>query len=509
MAGSFAYDDVPYDTEANADTHPSSMATLARLAGLTAAPPSSARVLEIGCGNGDNLLAAAAYLPDGRFVGFDLAKAAVAAGTEAARASCADNVRLFSADIRDVRAGGIPEERPGSFDYVVAHGMYSWIPRDVREDLLAVMRDALAPHGVAFLSVNALPGWELRRALRELARDVTRSIDDPAAKVGEALRLIDELGRTGKDAPGFLGALSAAAREYVAHVERATPPHAPFSRYVFHDLLADINEPFSVAELSAHLARAGLRIVCETPLRPTRGSPSFTDLADDLARSGLPFLQVLVQRDDAPAARSPAADAVMGLQLWADFAHVSPGAYRTTTGALVRPVGEEGLARAIRHAPGFVPVRDLVSDDDARAALGRQLFEGLCEGVLTLVTERPACTTEMSDRPRVPTYVRVRAASAALRRSPQAVLTNALHRSFVVPWSELAIVGLLDGAHTPLEIAAEATSAASGLPSSIAGPLAGSTERERERFVATVIDRFRRHAFLVESSTTPARGSAR
>ena len=59
MATSFAYDDVPYDTEANADTHPSSIATLAHLSGLAAAPPSTARVLEIGCGNGENLIAAA------------------------------------------------------------------------------------------------------------------------------------------------------------------------------------------------------------------------------------------------------------------------------------------------------------------------------------------------------------------------------------------------------------------------------------------------------------------
>ncbi|MDB4936974.1 MAG: Regulatory domain of a methyltransferase-containing protein, partial [Labilithrix sp.] len=55
MTERFAYDEVPYDTEANTEAHPRSMATLARLFGRTAAPPSRARVLEIGCGDGEHM----------------------------------------------------------------------------------------------------------------------------------------------------------------------------------------------------------------------------------------------------------------------------------------------------------------------------------------------------------------------------------------------------------------------------------------------------------------------
>jgi len=81
----FAYDDVLYDSEANPSAHPSSIATLACLAGLPGASPASARVLEIGCGNGANLLAAATYLPDARFTGLDLSSRAIAAGDERSR----------------------------------------------------------------------------------------------------------------------------------------------------------------------------------------------------------------------------------------------------------------------------------------------------------------------------------------------------------------------------------------------------------------------------------------
>jgi SAM-dependent methyltransferase len=497
VAAPFVYDEVPYDTEANAETHPACMATLARMCGRSPASPRTARVLEIGCGNGENLIAAATWLPQARFVGFDLASSAVAAGAAAASASGLSNIELFAADIRDVRRRGLPGGETGSFDYVVAHGMYSWVPEDVRADLLGVLRDALAPGGVGFVSVNALPGWELRRALRELALDATTSLDDPAAKVKEALRLVAEIGRASEDAGGFFGALSAAAREYEEHVARATPPEAPYSRYVFHDLLAECNEPFSVTELERRLAEAGLRVVCETPLRPARAKQSFEGLAADMARTGTPFLQVLVERDDAAAPEDAAPRADADLFFWADLTPAPGGGYRTTTGALVRPVGEAGLARAVAHAPGFVRVRDLEDDDDARGRLARQLFEGFCEGVFTLAVEPPPCASSRGDRPRTAGHVLARAADAVARRAASAVVTNALHRSFRVPWSELVVLRALDGAHTVDEIVAAATAEARSGPASLAGPLAASA-KDAERHVTTVLDRLRRHLFLLE-----------
>jgi SAM-dependent methyltransferase len=512
VAESFVYDDVPYDTEANAETHPSSLATLARLCGLHGSAPSTSSILEIGCGNGENLIAAATYLPRARFVGFDLAESAVAAGIEAARRSSTTNVELFAADIRDICTERGRTAAAGSFDYVVAHGMYSWVPENVRQDLLTSMRDALAPNGIGFISLNVLPGWELRRALRELTRDATREISEPAEKVAEAQRLIGEIGRAGKDAAGFFGALSAAAREYADHVTRATPVEAPFSRYVFHDLLAEHNDPFSLGELCERLGRSGLRVVCETPLRVGRanqlgdvlsdardaGLPErLAGLARDLARSGAPFLQVLVTRDDAPMPHEPSADAVADLVFWADLSRVSVDTYRTTTGAVVRPVPASALWRAARYAPGFVSVRELADRDAAISDTAGQLFLGFCEGVFTLVTEPPRCATS-AERPCVAEHVRVRAASACSRGAPSAVLTNALHRAFRVPWSELAVARLLDGAHPPAAIAEAAEAAARTVAPALAGPLAGAPRRDVERHVATVIDRFARHLFLVE-----------
>lgn len=479
----FAYDAVPYDTEANPEAHPRSMATLARLfRGGEPAAPSTARVLEIGCGDGEHMLAAASYLPRARFVGFDLAADAIARGAETARALGMENVELLHRDVCEVRRRGVREAGTSGengtgalFDYVIAHGVYSWVPEVVRRDVLAVMRSALAPSGVGFVSVNASPGWELRRSLRILMREAAAAAEEPAEKVRLALQLVDDLGAAGGD--GFAGVLARAAREYHEHVQHATPPDAAFSRYVFHDLLAECNDPFSIEQLEARLHAEGLAIICETPLRAARGRADFPGLAAAMAASGSPFLQVLVRRDDAPSGNTtPSLEAIRSMHLWADLAPAPGGTYRTTTGAALRASGDLGLAKAARSAPGFVPVKELATDDDMLAKLERDLFSSMCDGVLSIATE-PANIAQASAAPRVSPHVRLRAREAAERGAAHAVLTSALHRSFRVPLVELEVVRELDGRHDVAQIAA-------------------STGRSIAE-VETVIDRFSRHGFFV------------
>lgn len=480
MTARFAYDEVPYDTEANSEAHPRAMATLARLFGIDAAAPSTARVLEIGCGDGEHMIAAASYLPRARFVGFDLAADAVARGIEIARQAGADNVALLHRDVRDVRASGLEAPNARPFDYVVAHGVYSWVPEAIRGDVLAVIRDALAPTGVAFLSVNASPGWELRRALRVLMREAAADAEDPAERVRLALGLVDELATSKGD--GFVRVLARAAGEYRAHVVQATPPDVPFSRYVFHDLLAECNDPFSATELAARLRHAGLRIVCETPLARARAQPSSAwDLSAEMATSGTPFLQVLVCRDDATVADVPALDTIRAMHLWADLAPAGAGTYRTTAGAMLRAAGDTPLARAARSAPGFVAVSTLADGEGELSDLERDLFVAFCHGLLAIASE-PAAIGGVTSAPRVAPHVRLHARAAAARGAKSAVLTSALHRSFRVPRAELAVVAELDGTTEAATIAARLA------------PHHGAGARKH---VEKVLDRFARYGFLL------------
>ncbi|MFM8930594.1 MAG: hypothetical protein ACKOS8_01795, partial [Gemmataceae bacterium] len=58
-----SYDDVPYISRAFIQTHPQRLAFIARLFGMNPTPPSNARVLELGCASGGNLIPLAIRYP--------------------------------------------------------------------------------------------------------------------------------------------------------------------------------------------------------------------------------------------------------------------------------------------------------------------------------------------------------------------------------------------------------------------------------------------------------------
>lgn len=393
----------------------------------------------------------------------------------------------------------------GSFDYVVAHGVYSWVPEALRADVLRVIRDALAPNGVGFLSFNALPGWELRRALRALMRQASSAHDDPRAKVEAALAAVATLVQAGdaSGAPAFTSVLAGAAREYLDHVARATPPDAPFSRYVFHDLLAEYNDPFSIDDMMERADRADLAVLCDTP-----GARPPTEIRATMRESGSPFLQVLLVRAGTRPTPAGSAEAIGAMHLWADLTPAGVGRFATTSGAVLSAGPESALARAATHAPSFVPMRALADDDATRAALASDLLAAVRDGTLTVASEPIALVTERASEggglPAVSPHVRARASEAVARGAASAVVTSALHRSFRVPWDELVIVRDLDGTTTlaELEVRLDATlrsAPAARIPASVTT----ATDRARavREHLLRVLSRFARHGFFVERAS--------
>src|SRR5690349_5278176 len=148
-----AYDETPYVSIAFPETHPDKLCAMARLFGLEAPDPARARVLELGCGDGTNLLPMAQHAPDARFLGIDLSARHVASGQAAIIACGLSNAEIRQQDVLDFGAS------EGKFDYIIAHGIFSWVPDHVRSQLLAIFRDNLSENGVAFVSYNAFPGW--------------------------------------------------------------------------------------------------------------------------------------------------------------------------------------------------------------------------------------------------------------------------------------------------------------------------------------------------------------
>ena len=239
------YDALRYWTRPMAQAHPDRLATVATLLGL--APPSVARcrVLEIGCGDGGNLVPMAYTLPGSRFVGIDLASSAIARGAELIEALGLTNVELHCMDLMDVTPA------LGTFDYVIAHGVYSWVPAPVRDRLLEICRAHLDPDGIAYVSYNTYPGWHLRDAARRVLRFHVEGTADP----GELIAQARALARFLAESPGLPDARP------LQDELRSLLERSPSS--LFHDDLAPVNDPVYFHEFVEHAQRHRLQFLAE------------------------------------------------------------------------------------------------------------------------------------------------------------------------------------------------------------------------------------------------------
>ncbi len=247
-----AYERLAYPGYSYPATHPARLEALARLFGLRPRPAARGRVLELGCGDGGNLLSLAQALPEASLVGVDAAASAVARGNELARAAGLDNVELRCLDIEALPESG---ELEGSFDYILSHGVYSWIPPRVRVALLASVRLYLEPMGVAYVSYNAYPGSYLRDMARDILGYHVREIEDPERKLAAAQELMQTIVAIEEPSPY--------ARMLREHMERML-------RYsdalLFHDDLAEISTPFYFHEFIEHAAHHKLSFLAEADL---------------------------------------------------------------------------------------------------------------------------------------------------------------------------------------------------------------------------------------------------
>src|SRR3954454_7066997 len=139
MEGSTTYDHVSYPGHPFGETHPDHLAVLGSLLGMTPAPLNSCRVLELGCGEGANLIPMAFDFVQSEFIGVDLSEQTVRRGNDFVLGLGLRNIFLRSCDIMDIG----PEF--GTFDYIIAHGVYSWVPPIVRAKMLAIFRNNLTP----------------------------------------------------------------------------------------------------------------------------------------------------------------------------------------------------------------------------------------------------------------------------------------------------------------------------------------------------------------------------
>ncbi|MEI5663496.1 methyltransferase domain-containing protein [Bosea sp. CCNWLW174] len=242
------YDAVAYPGHAFSQTHPAHLATIAHIHGMTPAPTATMRVLELGCGSGGNLIPMALQCPGAQLVGIDLSGRAIAHAKAEAAELGLGNVSFEQRDIMAVTTG------LGEFDYIIVHGVYSWVPQPVRERILALFGELLAPQGIAYVSYNALPGCRLRDLARDVMLFETREIDDPIEKVRVARAAIRRFAEA-TDAETFYG---------VALRERAKQIEDIPDNVLYHDDLNPGARAFALHEVLAAAEPHGLQFLSET-----------------------------------------------------------------------------------------------------------------------------------------------------------------------------------------------------------------------------------------------------
>ena len=365
------YDAVPYRHGAVSDSHPARVGAIARLLGINAAPPDHCRVLELGCGEGMNLLPLAERFPKSEFVGVDFSAKQIAVAASARAACGIGNARFVCADLRTWK----PE---GAFDYIIAHGVYSWVTAEVRDRLLALCAGALSPDGVAYVSYNTLPGWALPGGVRKILLQEVAGLTSPEAQMARASRVLDSLAECMKDQPG---SYAANLRDTIADMRAKLPG------LLFHDELAAVNDPCTFTEFTTHAAHHGLHYVAEAHYAtmqsahlPATMHAALAPLHADFARTQQ-FMDVLFQRwlRNSLLSRAPVApertiragviaDYALGLRMTVDVDDI-----RLTPGYPMQFKGVHGLVLEARE-----PVEKAVLTVLASSFPERLPFPRLC-----------------------------------------------------------------------------------------------------------------------------------
>jgi len=367
------YDQVSYPGRAYPEAHPDRLFVCARLHGLEPQAVDQCRLLELGCGNGAHLLALATALPDSEFVGIDASERAIAEGMELVRELGLKNLRLEQGDFSTFESSGL------KFDYVVSHGVYSWVPPATQDALLAACRSQLAPHGIAYVSYNTYPGAHARELVREMMLFHAGQLEDPATKVAEGVEFVRFVRSAQQEGSSLAATLD-------SELTRLT--HGS-SEYVFHDDFSEYNVPVYFAGFVEHAAAHRLKFLSEADFSfvedPRTPAPVREQLArysrgDVLAEQqyldftvGTAFRRTLLCHDAAPVSRERVPSRLLGLRVASSLQPKSgvPDVTRRTEesfGEAARGyvVVEEPLAKAAlvvlgRAWPHALPIEDLLA----------------------------------------------------------------------------------------------------------------------------------------------------
>ena len=444
------YDIVPLMSQPIPQAHPGRLAALAVLFGRDPAPIDRCRVLEIGCGDGGNLVSLAQGMPQASLVGLDLSERHIAMARTMAEAVGTDNIVWFEGDIKDFDQ---PDE---SFDYIICRDVFTRVDRETQTAILAKSAALLGPEGILFLGCDALPGGAAAAALGRLLKLHTDHLEAPHEAVQEALAAMDFLVRFGTAGdPGL-------AAQIETEVNRLRDRLAVVGSgaNLYHDHLAGTLEPIYFQDLADRATEAGLDYLAEADLKnmflhglPPEATAALAPIAADPIRltqyaefiRGRRYMNLLLCRKSSSIMRRIDPVRAAGL-LFSESAGAAP--------EMDDPAARAALQVLAQAGPRALPLKEigrgLVEDENHPKLTAAQTAELMTElwkqDLVEAWTGQPGFATHGGDRPEVSPLARWQATQGFRW------LTSRLHKPVLLPPPLPQLAPLMDGTRDMAEL---------------------------------------------------------
>lgn len=249
-----AYDNVPYPNFAHSQTHPTHLYTLSKLFGLTPKPVQQSRVLELGSASGGNLIPMACHFPSTQFIGIDLSSIQINQGVEQIKDLKLKNIELRHQSFENFK------KNEGEFDYIICHGIYSWVTDETRSQILSICKNNLNSNGVACVSYNSYPGWHIVKGIRDLMIWYTKDIDAPQEKLKKSRHILNLLLNTFADKTLPFQTL------YYQEITNILSRMVSMGNYIYHDHFEINNDPFYFYQFMDEVKKHQLNYICDAYL---------------------------------------------------------------------------------------------------------------------------------------------------------------------------------------------------------------------------------------------------
>ena len=250
-----SYDETPYKSKTFYYTQPGRQQMVLKLLGFATPNLEKARVLEIGCSFGGNIIPFALENPKAEVVGIDLSSVQIEEGNKIINFLGLENIKLIHQNVLEF------DEKLGKFDYIICHGVFSWVNEEVQRGILNVIKNHLSENGSAVLSYNTYPGWKNF----EVVRDVMLFRDEMLKNRGEQINESNAV-KYGRGAMEFLGQFSMLNDKLKESITGITEKD---DYYILHEYFEENNKPLYLYNFNKMLLEYGLIHVVDSDLMKT------------------------------------------------------------------------------------------------------------------------------------------------------------------------------------------------------------------------------------------------